>query len=236
MKNLLFGVVLIIFVSCSPKLTITSSMKSEKISKVNKCDYIFGKNETVPDSSIVVAEFRTKGNFFTSMNFRVNQSINLIQKGITDLNYSVIKIEEIKFPGPFKSKSYDIKGEILLLKKCPIVKGRLVNEITDVSKKYVKLYRPNRLFGSGISFPIYLNEQFLCGLDNDSKRIIEIDSESNINLQVESYGERFTIPLDFYSNDQIFIRCDVNDIGRPKTTFENNELGNKNFNKIKNMR
>jgi hypothetical protein len=232
-KNL-YALILILLTSCAPKLIITKNLENNTLQKINNCNCIFGKNMVLLKSSIVVANFETKGNFFTSGKFRVNESMNIVKKGITDLNYNALKIEDIEFPGPFKSKSYDIKGQILMLDNCPTAKGQLAKQAEDPNKKYIKLYRLNKIFGSGISFPIYLNEHLLCGLDNNNKITIEIfDSETNTNLQIESYGERFAIPVDFKTKNIIYIKCDVNETGRPKTNIESKEIGEQNFDKIK---
>ena len=120
MRKVIFILIILLIYSCTaPKLTITSKFDSPKENNENTSLIVFGKNWVIPDSSIVVGEFKTRGNFFTSMDYRVNQSLDLVKKATNNLNCNAIRIDEIKFPSPFRSKSYDIKGKILLLKKVP---------------------------------------------------------------------------------------------------------------------
>lgn len=237
MRKNIYILIILLFYSCSaPKLTITSKFDSPKENNENKSLIVFGKNWIIPDSSIVVGEFKTRGNFFTSMDYRVNQSLDLVKKATNNLNCNAIRIDEIKFPGPFRSKSFDIKGKILLLKKVPKYYGYPVKNTNDKNKRYIKIYRPNKIFGSGISFPVFLNEQFLFAIDNDSKSIIELSKDlKNINIEIESYNERFNVQIDNKFSGTIYIKCEVDGGGNPKVKIEETDIGEETFNEIKNM-
>lgn len=232
-KYVIYILISFSFISCSPRLYITNA-KDKPLKEINNCNYVFGVNELLPDSTKVLADFKTKGFLFQFKKYGVNESMDLIAEKSSELNYNAIRIERIDFPGLLKSKSYDIKGEFLFLNECPDEKYRLVDEATDENKNYIKLYRQNRAYGSGISYPIFFNEHFICGLDNNKKIIIEVPSSEDENkLQIESYGKRFTIPIDFKKSNVVYINCRVGDAAFPKIKFEEEEIGKKKFERKK---
>jgi len=224
MNKLYILLILTVFTACSPKVLITNINKNKAVEGDRNCSYIYGKNEILLDSTITIADFQTKGHFFTAAKYRVNKSLELVKNENFEFEYNAIQIENIEFPGPFKSKSYDISGKLLMTKECPTPKSRLVNQMNSKDKNYIVVYRKNRVFGSGISFPIFFNEHFMCGLNNDSKIIIELSEEENDKeLQIESYGERFIFPIEFNQQNVVYVRCVVNQIGRPEIVIENQE-------------
>ncbi|MFZ4547713.1 MAG: hypothetical protein ACOYN4_09775 [Bacteroidales bacterium] len=197
--------------------------------------HVFGQNEIMPENTSFLGKVETKGNFFTSDKFKVNESIELIKKGALQLNGNAVKIEEIKTPGPFKSKSYDVTAMVLQIEKIPIQSFKVVTETNNKDSRYLKLYRPKKVFGSGISYPIYINNDFVCGLDNDNKIAIELENDAEKSyLQIESYGKLFKFPLIFKDNSVIFIECSVSSDGSPKVTIPEANVGEKEYSEIKN--
>lgn len=221
-------------ISCSPKLSVISGVIIETENKTQEV-HVFGKNEIMPENTSFLGKAETKGNFFTSDKFKVNESIELIKKGALQLNGNAVKIEEIKTPGPFKSKSYDVTAMVLQIEKIPIQSFKIVTETNNKDSRYLKLYRPKKVFGSGISYPIYINNAFVCGLDNDNKLTIELENETeNSYLQIESYGKLYKVPLIFKDNSVIFIECSVSSDGSPKVTIPELNIGEKEYSEIKN--
>ncbi len=224
----------LIFVSCTPKLALINGGRIDTNIDLIKDIYIFGKNEDLPKGTKILGEIETKGNFFTSEKYKVNEAIELIKKGTEQLGGNAVRIEEIKFPGPFKSKSYDIVAVVLLIKELPKRNFEIVTESYDKEGVFVKLYRPNILFGSGLSYPVYLNNSFIGGLDNYSKfTIILKDSTDNYYLHLESYGELYKVPI-IIKDNVLYIKCVVSINGRPKIDFPEKTKGEKKFEKIKN--
>jgi hypothetical protein len=222
------------FISCSPKLSVISGVKIETENASQEV-HVFGKNEIMPENTSFLGKVETKGNFFTSDKFKVNESIELIKKGALQLNGNAVKIEEIKPPGPFKSKSYDITAMVLQIEKIPIQSFKVVTETNNKNSRYLKLYRQKTVFGSGISYPIYINNDFVCGLDNDNKITIELENDTEKSyLQIESYGKLFKVPLIFKDNSVIFIECSVSSDGSPKVTIPEVNVGEKGYSEIKN--
>jgi hypothetical protein len=193
------------------------------------------KYEVLPQNTTVLGEIKTKGNFFTSERFRVNQSIVLIKEGAKQLNANAVKIEQIKFPGPFNSKSYDITALALRIDHVTSQIFKTVSETNNKNSRYIKLYRPNILFGSGISYPVYINNAFVCGLDNDNKITIEISDEiREIYLQIESYGNLYKVPIIFNKSSITHVKCLVSIDGSPKVNLPDYEIGEKEYSIIKN--
>jgi len=224
----------ITLVSCSPKLSVLSGVKAENENATQEV-YVFGKNEIMPENTSLLGKLETKGNFFTSDKFKVNESIELIKKGALQLNGNAVRIEEIKFPGPFKSKSYDITAMVLQIEKLPIQCFKVVTETNNKDSKYIKFYRPERVLGSGISYPIYINNTFVCGLDNDHKIAIELEmGHDDYYLQIESYGKLYKVPILFKDNSVIYIECRASSDGSPKVVIPGSGAGEKAFSEIKN--
>ncbi len=224
----------ITLISCSPKLSVISGVKIET-ENVSQEVYVFGKNEIMPENTAFLGKVETKGNFFTSDKFKVNESLELIKDGALQLNGNAVKIEEIRSPGPFKSKSYDITAMVLQIEQKPIQRFRIVTETNNKDSKYIKLYRPKKVFGSGISYPIYINNVFVSGLDNDNKIAIELENKTeNSYLQIESYGKLYKVPLIFKDNSVIYIKCSVSSDGSPKVTIPEFNIGEKEYSEIKN--
>lgn len=224
----------IIQISCSPRLLISHG-ETIQIEDITNKIYVLGKNEPYPQNSTILGEIKTKGNFFTSDRFRVNQSIELIKKGAIQLNANAVKIEEIRFPGPFNSKSYDITALGLHIEQETKQRFDLVSEIDNKNNRHIKLYRPNILFGSGISYPIYINNAFVCGLDNDSRITIELlDEIEEFYLQIESYGNLYKVPLFFNNSSVIHIKCLVGIDGSPQVIMPEYNIGEKEYSKVKN--
>jgi hypothetical protein len=224
----------ITLISCSPKLSVISGVKIETENMTQEV-HVFGKNEIMPENTSFLGKVETKGNFFTSDKFKVNESIELIKKGALQLNGNAVKIEEIKSPGPFKSKSYDITAMVLQIEKLPIQSFKVVTETNNKNSRYLKLYRPNRVFGSGISYPIYIYNSFVCGLDNDHKITIELENgDAKSYLQIESYGKFYKVPLIFKDNSVIYVECSVSSDGSPKVTIPELNVGEKEYSEIKN--
>jgi hypothetical protein len=234
MKILIIVLTIVSLFSCTPKLSIIGGVKIET-ENVKQEVSIFGKNEIMPENTSFLGKIETKGNFFTSDKFKVNESIELIKKGALQLNGNAVKIEEIKFPGPFKSKSYDITAIVLRIEKIPIQSFKVVTETNNKDSRYLKLYRPNKVFGSGISYPIYINNSFVCGLDNNNKIAIELENDvEDFHLQIESYGKLYKVPLIFKDNSVLFIQCSVNGDGSPNVTIPEVNVGEKEYSEIKN--
>jgi hypothetical protein len=189
----------------------------------------------MPENTSFLGKVETKGNFFTSDKFKVNESIELIKKGALQLNGNAVKIEEIKSPGPFKSKSYDIIAMVLQIEKLPVQCFKFVTESNNKNSRYIRLYRPKRVFGSGISYPIYINNSFVSGLDNDNKITIELENgDEKSYLQIESYGKFYKVPLIFRDNSVIYLECSVSSDGSPKVTIPEINVGEKEYSEIKN--
>jgi hypothetical protein len=220
--------------SCSPKLSVMGGVKTET-ENVTREVYVFGKNEIVPENTSFLGKVETKGNFFTSGKFKVNESIELIKKGALQLNGNAVKIEEIRSPGPFKSKSYDITAMVLQIEKNPVQSFRVVPGTNNKDSEYLKLYRPKRVFGSGISYPVYINNAFVCGLDNGKKITIELENGAEESfLQIESYGKLYKVPLIFKNDSVIFVECTVSSDGSPKVRIPDSDAGEKEYSEIKN--
>ncbi len=221
-------------ISCSPKLSVISGVIIETENKTQEV-HVFGKNEIMPENTSFLGKVETKGNFFTSDKFKVNESIELIKKGALQLNGNAVKIEEIKSPGPFKSKSYDITAMVLQIEKLPVQCFKVVTESNNKNSRYIRLYRPKRVFGSGISYPIYINNSFVSGLDNDNKITIELENgDEKSYLQIESYGKFYKVPLIFRDNSVIYLECSVSSDGSPKVTIPEINVGEKEYSEIKN--
>ncbi len=221
-------------ISCSPKLSVISGVIIETENKTQEV-HVFGKNEIMPENTSFLGKVETKGNFFTSDKFKVNESIELIKKGALQLNGNAVKIEEIKSPGPFKSKSYDIIAMVLQIEKLPVQCFKFVTESNNKNSRYIRLYRPKRVFGSGISYPIYINNSFVSGLDNDNKITIELENgDEKSYLQIESYGKFYKVPLIFRDNSVIYLECSVSSDGSPKVTIPEINVGEKEYSEIKN--
>jgi hypothetical protein len=233
-KIFIIALTSIALISCSPKLSVLSGVKTENENLPQEV-HVFGKNEIMPENTSLLGKVETKGNFFTSAKFKVNESIELIKKGALQLNGNAVKIEEIKFPGPFKSKSYDITAMVLHIEKLPIQYFNVVTETNNKDSKYIKLYRPKRVLGSGISYPIYINNMFVCGLDNDHKIAIELEKcDENSCLHIESYGKLYKVPILFRDNSVIYFECSVSSDGSPRVTIPESGAGEKAFSEIKN--
>ncbi len=236
MKKKILSIALtsIALVSCSPKLSVISGVRIAT-ENVTREVYVFGKNEIMPENTAFLGKVETKGNFFTSDKFKVKESIELIKEGALQLNGNAVKIEEIRPPGPFKTKSYDITALVLQLEKLPIQSFKVVTETNNKDSRYIKLYRPKRVFGSGISYPIYINNAFVCGLDNDQKITIELENgNEKAYLQIESYGKLYKVPLVYKNNSVIFVECSVSRDGSPKVTIPELNAGEKDYSEIKN--
>ena len=233
-KTISFLTIAALLCSCSPQLRVVSGAKIEAIYSTQGEIYVFGGNEEIPGGARYIGEVETKGNFFSTMNVRVNESIELLKTGAAQMNGNALVTEEIAFPGPFKSKSYDIRAKVYNIKDLPDKSYNLVTETTDNGMRYVKLYRPKNTFGSGLSYPVYLNEQFVLGLDNNRKVVIELGSARENNyLEFESYGELYKVPILFENNSTIYVECKVSKDGSPKVEFPDIEKGEKEFSKVK---
>lgn len=188
----------------------------------------------IPQNTKILEKIQTKGNFFSSMKFRVNESIELLKIRAKQLGGNAVRIEKIDFPGPFKSKSYDIIADVLLIEEQPkryfeIVKGSLNDKSI-----YINLYRPNILFGSGLSYPVYLNDYFIGGLDNNSKLTIRFKEKiENLYFQIEAYGKLYKVPL-IFDTDELYVKCKVSKDGSPKIEFQEISRGKKELGKINN--
>jgi len=225
---------LLFFVSCSPKLTILNGEKINTNNILADDIYVFGSNQDIPPKTKILGKIETKGNFFTSMeDYRVNESMALIKMGAKELGGNAVKIEKITFPGPFKSKSYDIIAEVLLIEEQPKDEHEVIYDSIINSADCINLYRTNNLFGSGISYPVYINNCFIGGLDNNSKFTIILKNKSkNTHLQIESYGELYTVPI-ISTTDVLYLKCIVRNDGSPKIKIKEKTKGKKEFEGVK---
>ena len=223
----------IFLMSCTPQLKIVEGQKIEPAPGSLKEVSVLGINEPVPEGARFIDNIQTSGNFFSKMDIRVNESVNILKAGADQLNGNIIVIQDIAFPGPFKSKSYDIRAQVYISEVAPRKNFVLAKSIS-AEKNYIMLFRDKRTFGSGLSFPVYLNDQFVGGLDNGRKYCIELDKDiGDIDLEIESYGELYKIPILFKGSSVIYIDCGINKDGSPNVQFPEELDGKKQYEKVK---
>lgn len=208
------------FASCSPKLLFLNGEKIE-LPEISNEIYVFGANQDLPDDSKIIAQIKTKGNMFTSMDYRTDEVVSLIKKAATKLEANAVRINKINFPiSPFTSKSYDMEAELLLVENIPNNDFKLTNDTTSQEGWFIYLYRPNRVLGSGISYPVYLNSFFLGGLDNNDRIIIKLNEKlADGYIELEAYGELYKIPI-IMKTDKLVLKCKVGNNGKPKVVIE----------------
>ncbi len=212
-------ILLVFLVSCSPKLsTLTGDRVLTNSTSANI--YVFGKNQDLLNDYELIGTIKMQGNLFTSK-YRTDQSINLLKKGANYLGGNAIKIINIQFPkGPFYSQSYDIEADVFKITQIP---DSIFEFATDTTKKegiVINLYRPNKVFGSAVSYPVYINNYYVGGLENKEKMILILkDKSKKYFLELESYNELYKIPIIFREN-VINIRCTVGMNAIPKIQIE----------------
>ncbi len=220
---LLAGILSIIN-SCSPALKLNSGRKIESTCRPERQFHIFSEHYALNIGYKTIERIHTQGNFLKGYN--ITESIDLIKSGLCTLNGNAIKIIDIKPPSPFGSQSYDIVADVLLLDTIPDFSFVVIDNTSKIDSQfcYIQITRPERVIGSKGSYPIYIDNEYACSIENDSYTIIEL-SGSISNIEVESLGKLLPIPViqkkGFVNN----IECIVGLANHPKF---NNISANKN--------
>jgi len=210
------------FNSCAPIVKIEN--QSSNIAKKAPSDdfYIFGKYELVPDDAIIIGEIFSEGGFFTKMEFRVDESLELLQEKASEMRGNSLQIVDIHTPTPLGSKSYDIRAKVLLLSSEPS-RGFLLLKPTTFPKRedsIINISRKNMVYGSGNSYPLYLNREFVCSLDAGDKISIKLLNELSSNLiELEFIGNLYPLNIDLNQNKNINLEVKIGLHGIPKYHF-----------------
>ncbi len=181
-KHLLLPILVILelisFNSCVPVIYIENQSPVLTKNSLSNDFYTFGKFEKVPADAIFICEIYTRGNFFSKAKYRLDESIDLLKEKAIDVGGNALQISKIYYPSPFGSKSYDIKAKVFYLssppKKCFIIVSE--KYIPKIGNTILKISRNNQIYGSGNSYPLYLNGEFVCSLDVGESIKIELSS------------------------------------------------------------
>jgi len=180
--------------SCSPVLKLNSGRKIESTCRPEKQFHIFSEYYTLNIGCKTIGRIHTQSNFFKGYN--ITESVDLIKSGLCALNGNAIKIIDIKAPTPFGSQSYDIIADVLLLDTIPDFNFVVIDNTVKIDSQfcYIQIKRPKRVIGSKGSYPIYIDNEYACSIENDSYTTIKL-SGSISSIEVESLGELLPIPI-----------------------------------------
>jgi hypothetical protein len=194
--------------SCSPVLKLSSGRKIESTCNPDQQYHIFSEFYNLNSGYNIIDRIHTQGNFFKGYN--ITKSIDLLESGMCTLKGNALKIIKITNPTPFGSQSYDITADVLLLNTIPDFKFSVIDNTFKIDSQfyYIQIVRPKRVIGSKTSFPIYIDNEYACSIENNSLTTIKLsDSISSVN--VESLGKLIPMPIIQEKGFINYIECKV---------------------------
>lgn len=209
-------VTIIILTSCTPSLRLATGEKISSDCKTKNQVHVFSKNSSLPKSYKIISRIHTKGNFFKDYN--VDRSMNLIKGGVCSLGGNAAKIIDIIDPSLTGSKSYDIVADVLYLDNEPNFNYSIVDNEATIDNQfcYLKIRRPGRIFGGAESYPLYIGNDYVCSINNNSLVTIQItDWENSKNIHLEFMTKSYPIKINFQKGLINYINCTVQFNGEP---------------------
>lgn len=210
---------LILFNSCAPivKIENQSPIINRNGFPADFC--IFGKYELIPSDAIIIGQIFSEGGFFTKMEYKVDESLELLREKAIEMGGNSLQIVEIHTPTPFGSKSYDIKANVLRLSSNPS-RGFILLKSNSFSKtegSIISISRKNKVYGSGNSYPLYLNREFVCSLDAGDKIIIKLLNKlSTALIELELQNNLYPVTVQMNPNKSIDLDVKIGSHGIPK--------------------
>jgi hypothetical protein len=182
--------------SCSMQLFNESGTKLNKPCKNVDEGRIFGINYSFPQKPNLIGKVRTKGNFFSD--FSLEKSIEVIRKSTCFYEGNALRIIKIKEPSIVGSKSYDIEAEVIRLDSFPERKAELLCKDFkfDTTAYYINIKRSNKILGSAGCYPLYIDNEFICSIENGKEYKIRLKNTES-QFQIEFLNEVFSFQFPF---------------------------------------
>ena len=211
-----------LFNSCAPIIKIENQSPIADRNAFSDDFHIFGKYELVPGDAKIVGQIFSEGGFFTKMEYRVDESLELLQEKATEMGGNSLQIVDIYTPTPLGSKSYDIRANVLRLSSKPS-RGFILLKANTYSKTethIISISRKNKVYGSGNSYPLYINREFVCSLDAGDQIIIKpLNESSSALIELEFQNNLYPISVQFDQAKSINLEVKIGLHGIPKYFF-----------------
>jgi hypothetical protein len=218
--NCLF--ILCIFSSCAPIVKVENQVPIVDRSAYSDDFYIFGKFEAVPDDAKIIGKVLTEGGFFTKMEYRVDESLKMLQAKATEMGGNSLQIVDIHTPSPFGSKSYDIRANVLRLSSKPDRGFELlkVNTCPKAEAPIISISRKNKVYGSGNSYPLYINREFVCSIDaGDQINVMLLNESSSALIELEFLNNLYPVTVQLDQTKATNLEVKIGLHGIPKFHF-----------------
>jgi len=233
LNGFLILIIVIVFSSCSPKIT-TSLTKKYPALDYQQDVVVFGIEQQVPDGSELIGQVKI-GDSGMSANCGYDVVIDKAKLEARKAGGNAIKITEHTPPSIMGSSCHRIKANILMVKNFEALNIKEEEEILEnVDYAILNVYRYSGT-GSFVNYDLHLSDSVICRIKNNYKTTLHLknDGLNTLWAQTESKAE---VPIDLVHGKQYYLRCAVTMgafVGRPKLELVDRKTGKIEFESLK---
>jgi hypothetical protein len=236
MKRLIFGLFSISIIACSPKV-ITKLTKIYPPLDYKEDVIVIGISEEQPATAIEIGTVKIDDTGF-STNCGWNVVIEKAKMEARKAGGNVLKIIEHIPPSTMGSSCDRITAKILKidnpedLKNIETNKTAIIDSTWDYAILYV--YRPSGV-GAFVSYDLYLGDQVICKVKNNSKQEIKITKKGK-NILWAKTESKSEVPIDIEFGREYYLRCTMVMgimVGRPQLQLVDRIQGKSEYDSIK---
>lgn len=236
MKKLVYSLLLVTMVACSPYVISDFSQKFPPIDYSAEVTVI-GITEDFPDAAAELGTIAIGGNGFTT-GCGYNQLLEKAKIEARKAGGNAIKIIEHLPPSLLGSPCDKIIVTVLRVEmadELDKLNHQEENEI-DSTSKYALLYvyRP-KVTMEWLTYDLHLGEEIICRVKNNSKQMIKVSTEGK-NILWASTEKKTELPVDIEFGKEYYIRCSL-EVGvllaHPRLQLVDKKKGKLEYSKIK---
>jgi len=229
LKEMLFLTVLILFTSCSPKIS-TSLIKSYPPLDYKREVAVIELNEQIPDNAEIIGHVKIGDTGFSS-NCNYNVVLDKAKLEARKAGGNAIKITSHKLPSMMGSSCHQINAQLLRIENTDsLVVKKEVDSLLNVDYAVLNVYRYSGI-GPLINYDLHLGDSVLCRVKNNFKTTLHITKEGLNSLWAKTEAKS-EVPVDIKMGKVYYLRCSVSMglfVGRPNIELVDQYEGKSEF-------
>ncbi len=207
MKKILFGLTIVLFFSCSPRVT-TQLIKPYPTLDYKEEVFVIGLSEEAPPSATEIGTVKINDTGF-STNCGWEVVIGKAKLEARKVGGNAIKITEHRPSSITGSTCDNITAKILKVDNAALTNATIQKKIVSIDSNatYATLYvyRPNSL-GFLVGYNLYLDDSLICRVKGFSKHEIKITNKGAKMLWARTEA-RVEVPIEIEFGKSYYLQC-----------------------------
>lgn len=216
---------LFLFCACNPKVT-TKVSKTYPVLDYQKEVFVFGINDTIPNTAEIIGQVKVGDNGFTAK-CDYETVLETAKLEARKAGGNAVKIVVHKLPSLLGSSCHRITADILRVSDIENYQHKNEDKILEnVDYAILKVFRHN-IRGSLINYDLYLGDSVICRVKNNFKKTIRIKKDG-LNTLWAKTEKKTEIPIDIKFGKTYYLLCDIKMgimVGRPLLKLLENKRG-----------